>query len=71
VSRYDGASFGRFMAIGAYGEAHLRQVRFDFEGLKRKHNWQVGAGGEDIIDSGLTLAYIRRLLMARQPVGWR
>lgn len=57
-----------FMAIGAYGggTSPTGAVRL-LKDLSVNITGRSVLVVEDIIDSGLTLAYIRRLLMARQP----
>lgn len=57
-----------FMAIGAYGggTSPSGAVRL-LKDLSVNITGRSVLVVEDIIDSGLTLAYIRRLLMARQP----
>jgi hypoxanthine phosphoribosyltransferase len=57
-----------FMAIGAYGGGTTPSgaVRL-LKDLSVNITGRSVLVVEDIIDSGLTLAYIRRLLMARQP----
>ena len=57
-----------FMAIAAYGggTSHSGGVRL-LKDLNVNITGRSAIVIEDIIDSGLTMAYIRRLLLARQP----
>lgn len=58
-----------FMAVASYGQ-HAREttgtVRIDMD-LRQNIEGRSILIVEDIVDSGLTLDYIRRLLMARSP----